>query len=231
MYDLGIDPEEYIAAFCASRYVRELEKRNSTFLCGMAGSELCRLILTEAGITEAYPASTEMAGADTTGAGTTGADTTGAGTTGEAQAGAGTMGAAGEIDSKTNKPRDRRAKFWWAGDVIAYYQYYRNVSFRYIFSFVSITEILRMFTVYHEMNITQFMDRMDTLAKQAPSRLAQMRKKRQLSQSELAKASGVPVKTIQAYEQKRKDINRAEAVTVLKLADTLSCTTRDILEI
>ncbi|MCD8306858.1 MAG: helix-turn-helix transcriptional regulator [Clostridia bacterium] len=186
MQDLGLDPEEFIAAFCKSRYVREIENRNQTFLCGMAGSEFCRLILNEAGI---------------------------------------------QFTPVHYKPLDRRTQYWWAGDVIAYYQYYRGVSFRYIFSFASITEILRMYTVYHEMSMSQFMDRMDYLANKHPSRLAEMRKKRQLSQSELAFASAVPVRTIQAYEQKRKDINKSAAMTVLKLADTLSCNTRDILEL
>ncbi|MCD8285749.1 MAG: helix-turn-helix transcriptional regulator [Clostridia bacterium] len=186
MQDLELDPEEFIAAFCKSRYVKEIENRNQTFLCGMAGSEFCRLILNEASI---------------------------------------------PFNPVQYMPLDRRTQYWWAGDMIAYYQYHSGVSFAYIFSFVSITEILRMYTVYHEMSISQFMDRMDSLAKSHPSRLAEMRKRRQLSQSELAYASTVPVKTIQAYEQKRKDINKAEAVTVLKLADTLSCSTREILEI
>ncbi len=186
MQDLELDPEEFISAFCRSRYVKEIENRNQTFLCGMAGSEFCRLVLNEAGI---------------------------------------------PFTPVQYKPLDRRTEYWWAGDVIAYCQYYRNVSFACIFSFVSITEVLRMYTVYHEMSMSQFMDQMDRLAKQSPSRLSVMRKKRQLSQSELAYASAVPVKTIQAYEQKRKDINKAEAMTVLKLADTLSCSTRDILEV
>ncbi|MCD8293667.1 MAG: helix-turn-helix transcriptional regulator [Clostridia bacterium] len=186
MQDLKLDPEEFNSAFCRSRYVKEIENRNQTFLFGKSGSELCRLILSEACI---------------------------------------------PFTQVQYKPLDRRTEYWWAGDVTAYYQFNRNISFRHIFSFVSITEILRMFTVYHEMGMSQFMDRMDSLAKQAPSRLSVMRKKRQLSQSELSLASTVPVKTIQAYEQKRKDINKAEAATVLKLADTLSCNTRDILEL
>lgn len=39
-----------------------------------------------------------------------------------------------------------------------------------------------------------------------------------LSQSELAEISDIPVRTIQQYEQKQKNINAAKAETVVKLA-------------
>lgn len=51
-----------------------------------------------------------------------------------------------------------------------------------------------------------------------------------LSQSELAEASGVNVRMIQHYEQGVKDINRAAALTVYRLAQALECTVEDLLE-
>ena len=52
-----------------------------------------------------------------------------------------------------------------------------------------------------------------------------------MSQSALAEASGVSVRMIQHYEQGVRDINKAEALSVLKLADALGCEVRDILAV
>lgn len=55
------------------------------------------------------------------------------------------------------------------------------------------------------------------------------RERRQLSQSELANLSGVSVRMIQAYEQGAKDINKAQVITVLKLAEALRCNVYEII--
>ena len=56
-----------------------------------------------------------------------------------------------------------------------------------------------------------------------------MREEKGLSQSELAKASGVPLRNIQAYEQGYKDINKAQVVTVLQLSEALDCNVYEII--
>ena len=61
------------------------------------------------------------------------------------------------------------------------------------------------------------------------SRLKFMREEKGLSQSELAKASGVPLRNIQAYEQGYKDINKAQVITVLQLSEALDCDVYDII--
>lgn len=50
-----------------------------------------------------------------------------------------------------------------------------------------------------------------------------------LSQSSLAKMSGISVRVIQNYEQGVRDINKAQAMTVYKLANALNCNMEDIL--
>ena len=52
-----------------------------------------------------------------------------------------------------------------------------------------------------------------------------------LSQSQLAQASGVALRMIQAYEQGTKDINRAEGLSIYHLAKALSCTVEELLEL
>lgn len=63
------------------------------------------------------------------------------------------------------------------------------------------------------------------------NKLKQMREARGLSQSQLAKKSGVNIRLIQYYEQNYRDINKGQAATVLKLADALECDVRDIISL
>ena len=51
-----------------------------------------------------------------------------------------------------------------------------------------------------------------------------------LTQKELADASGVPIRTIQQYEQRQKDINKAQAKYLVMLARILCCDMEDLLE-
>lgn len=61
--------------------------------------------------------------------------------------------------------------------------------------------------------------------------LKQIRNERGLSQAELSNKSGVAVTLIQRYEQRVRDINKAEALRVYQLAEALECSVGDILEI
>lgn len=61
-------------------------------------------------------------------------------------------------------------------------------------------------------------------------RLKLYRAKAGLSQSKLAELSKVNVRMIQYYEQGAKDINKAQADTILALAKVLNCKMEDLLE-
>lgn len=61
------------------------------------------------------------------------------------------------------------------------------------------------------------------------SNLKLIRKERGLSQSKLSEISGVNLRTLQDYEQGHKDINKASAITVFKIAQALGCTVEDLL--
>ena len=62
------------------------------------------------------------------------------------------------------------------------------------------------------------------------TKLRKIRESRQLSQAELSKLSGVALRSIQLYEQKVNDIDKAQAQTLYKLARTLGCNVEDLLE-
>ena len=50
------------------------------------------------------------------------------------------------------------------------------------------------------------------------------------AQAKLAKLSGVTLRSIQMYEQRRKDINKACAETLYSISKVLGCTIEDLIE-
>lgn len=62
------------------------------------------------------------------------------------------------------------------------------------------------------------------------TKLKKWRTIRNLTQRELAEKAGISLRTLQDYEQGRKSINGAAAITVCKLADELICEPFELLE-
>ena len=60
--------------------------------------------------------------------------------------------------------------------------------------------------------------------------LQRIRLERGLSQSQLANAASISLRTIQDYEQKAKDINKAQLQIACKLAKVLSIRPEELLE-
>lgn len=61
------------------------------------------------------------------------------------------------------------------------------------------------------------------------NRLKQKRTDKGLTQAELANSAGVSIRMIQHYEQGFKDINKAQAITAIKIADALGCDVKEIM--
>lgn len=131
------------------------------------------------------------------------------------------------------RPAADRTPEYWCGWALAYFQWYTNLSFREIENYIPITEILAMYSPYHEMDISQFCDKMIELynKRKDNTNLKKLRLDAGLSQSELAEISGIPVRTIQQYEQNQKNINAAKAETVVKLAKALNTTVEKLMEV
>ena len=121
---------------------------------------------------------------------------------------------------------------YWAGWVLAFYQWYSGYSFMDILQAVSIEKIIAMYPIYHEMDIMQFVDKINEEIKVAypQTKLKILREASGLSQSELGIASGVPLRQIQLFEQRQRDINKTAAETLLKLSKTLCCKIEDLIE-
>lgn len=125
-----------------------------------------------------------------------------------------------------------RSKEYWAGWALAYYQWKTNKSFAKIISQVSILEIVEMYSPYHEMDIRQFVDEIDDVYynRKMDTNLKLIRNERGLSQRELASLTNIPIRSIQQYEQKQKNINKAQAQYLVTLAKVLCCSVEDLLE-
>ena len=121
---------------------------------------------------------------------------------------------------------------YWAGWALAEFQWYSCRRFKDIFEHVKLSEIISMYSVYHEMDISKFIETMnEKCAKALPEcRLKKLRESRGLSQAELAKISGVSLRSIQMYEQRVNDIDKAQSQTVYKLSRVIGCTMEDLLE-
>ena len=121
---------------------------------------------------------------------------------------------------------------YWAGWALAEYQWYSGMHFKDIFERVKLSEIIPMYSVYHEMDISKFIETMDERCSTALSecRLKKLRESRGLSQAELAKISGVSLRSIQMYEQRVNDIDKAQAQTIYKLSRVIGCAMEDLLE-
>ena len=121
---------------------------------------------------------------------------------------------------------------YWAGWALAEYQWYFGHRFKDIFERIPLSKVIGMYSVYHEMDITSFVDTMEELYKTAEgdSNLKRIRESRGLSQSELATQAGVNLRNIQMYEQRINSIDKAQANILYKCARVLGCDIEDLLE-
>ncbi len=124
-------------------------------------------------------------------------------------------------------PSDRtsRGAEYWAGWALAWYQWKTTATFAQIDAAVPIERVVGLYSPYHEMDITAFGAKMDALYREAQPETELKRRRRMvgLTQRELAERSGVPLRTIQQYEQRQKDINKASFDSVVALAVALYC--------
>ena len=135
---------------------------------------------------------------------------------------------------RSTPPRviEDRSPEYWLGWALAYYQWEAGLEFDEILEAIPPQEILGMYPTYHEMDITRFAEHMGNLyrARCPQTNLKRLRKRAGITQGELARRSGVSVRTIQQYEQRRKDVNKAQLETVLALAQALGCALEQLYE-
>ena len=126
----------------------------------------------------------------------------------------------------------RRSREYWIGWAVCYYQWSSARSFNDIFRVLSYDDLQNMYYTLHEADITKFADIVDEKIKEyfRDTNLKRIRTSYGCTQAELAKQSGVSLRSIQMYEQRNKDINKASAETLYRISKVLGCAMEDLLE-
>lgn len=121
---------------------------------------------------------------------------------------------------------------YWCGWILAYYQWYTGRSFKEIQKHITMQEIEKLYPTLHEASEKKFVDTINRRIrkKNLPTRLQAQRKISGYSQRELAEKVGVNLRTLQQYEIRAKDINKAAGATLLSLSKALGCRVEDLLE-
>ena len=128
--------------------------------------------------------------------------------------------------------RYARSCEYWIGWAVAYYQWYSGRKYSEIFEVLSFAELEKMYYTLHEADVSKFAEIADARIREhfAETNLKRIRTAYGLSQAELAKKSGVGLRSIQLYEQRQKDINKASAESLYKISRVLGCAMEDLLE-
>ena len=127
---------------------------------------------------------------------------------------------------------DYRTPEFWAGWALAHYQWRSAKSFPTILRAFPFTDMVDRYHPLHEADISKFYSVADDIINAAnpQTNLKRLRDAAGLSQSQLAGESGVSLRSIQMYEQRNKDVNKAQAITLARIARVLGCEVEDLLE-
>ena len=140
-----------------------------------------------------------------------------------------TMGKSLSADPHEHMGRSRE---YWIGWAAAYYQWHSGRKYSDIFKVIPFEDLQKMYYTLHEADITKFVEIADQLIKDhfTETNLKRIRTTYGCTQAELAKRSGVSLRSVQMYEQRNKDINKASVEAVYSLAKVLGCTMEDLIE-
>ena len=121
---------------------------------------------------------------------------------------------------------------YWCGWILAYYQWYTGRSFKEIQKYITMQEIEKLYPTLHEADEKKFVDTVNRIIrkKNPPTCLQTQRKIIGYTQKELSEKVGVNLRTLQQYEIRAKDINKAAGTTLLALSKVLGCRVEDLLE-
>lgn len=124
------------------------------------------------------------------------------------------------------------SKEYWIGWAVAYYQWASGRTYSEIFRVNTFEDLQKMYDTLHEADVTKFADIVNIRMKEYyfETNLKRIRTIYGFTQAELAERAGVTLRSIQMYEQRNKNINKASVDTVYKLAKTLGCTIEDLIE-
>lgn len=128
-----------------------------------------------------------------------------------------------EFSSKEYITSSSRSKEYWAGWVVMYFVNAKKMTFKELFEYVSLSEIVSMYNPYHEASEDKFVEALTEVIsrRRKTTRLQKARIEVGLTQAQLSEKSGVNIRTLQQYEIGSKDLSKASYSTVISLANAL----------
>lgn len=125
-----------------------------------------------------------------------------------------------------------RSREYWIGWALCYFQWFSARSYSDIFKVLSYEDLANMYHTLHEADVTKFVDIADEKIREhfKDTNLKRFRTSYGCTQAELAKRSGVTLRSIQMYEQRNKDINKASGDTLYRISKVLGCSMEALLE-
>lgn len=140
------------------------------------------------------------------------------------------------VSYEKNEPSysDFKGKEYWAGWMLAYYQWETNQRFKdMVRNGLTLSTVISMY-IFHEADKSKFVDCANEIIarnkKNRNSRLQDIRKARGFTQQQLCDASGVSLRMIQLYEQRQNDIGKAQVNIVINLAKALGCDIENLID-
>jgi len=125
---------------------------------------------------------------------------------------------------------DRSAEYW-IGWAVCYFQWLTSVPYSAVFNVYSFEDLKNLYITLHEADISKFVQiTVERMHSKVPTNLKRIRMANGYSQSQLARKSGVGIRSIQMYEQRNKDINKAALDTVYSLSKVLGCAVNALME-
>lgn len=182
----GIDGQAFLDLFLASGIAVEFGRGNVTYISGMSGIELARVVFRRTG--KSWTEEQNLA----------------------------------HIDYPAE---------YWVGWILAFYQWETGKSFETICRKIPYQSIFNLYGVLHEADPSKAVASFNAIMdRDSETNLARIRKQHGYSQSQLAKAAQVSLRSIQLYEQRQNDINNAQYNNLSALAKALGCSIDDLLE-
>lgn len=136
-----------------------------------------------------------------------------------------------QLEAKSPDRFERSAEYWM-GWSVCYYQWFSARNYAEIFTVLSFDDLKRMYYTLHEADISKFVEIVDEKMREhfKETNLKRIRSSYGCTQSELANRSGVSLRSIQMYEQRNKDINKASAETLYRISKVLGCDIESLIE-
>ncbi len=140
--------------------------------------------------------------------------------------------ATGKILDIPQKESFFRSPEYWIGWAVAWYQWYSARSYGEIFQAMSFTDLESMYGTLHEADVSKFAEISDDLVRKCfpDTNLRRFRLLYGCTQEKLSRLSGVSLRSIQMYEQRQKNINRASAESLYRLSKVLGCAMEELIE-